>query len=175
VNEDPAPDRGTVLAVCLGGGGIPKRAVDAARVGPLGLDGDRHRHPLHGGERRAVCLLSIEEVRALRADGVEDSGPGSYGENLLTEGLDFATLAPGDRLHVGNEVVLEVDDVREPCGVLKALDARFPDLMIGRSGLLCRVVHEGEVRPGDRVRSAAPAAGAAGAAGADGADGADGA
>jgi MOSC domain-containing protein YiiM len=146
-----APAAGTVVAVCLGPGGIPKREVEAARVGRLGLEGDGHRHRLHGGERRAVCLLSVEEVRALRADGVRDAGPGTFGENLLTEGLDLARLVPGDRLAVGDEVVLEVDDVREPCGTLKSVDARFPDLMVGRSGLLCRVVTGGEVRRGHAI------------------------
>ncbi len=139
---------GRVLAVCLGPGGIPKHAVEAAHVTKAGLVGDGHRFRYHGGERRAVCLLSIEEVRSLGADGVEDRGPGAFGENLLTEGVDYGSLAPGDRLAVGDEVVLEVDDVRAPCGTLRSLDARFPDLMLGRSGLLCRVVRGGEVRPG---------------------------
>ncbi len=145
------PLSGTVLAVCVSPGGIPTREVDAARVGSLGLEGDVQRQSFHGGKGRAVCLLSVEEVRSLCADGVHDAGPGTFGENLRTEGVDFAALAPGDRLAIGDEVVLEVHDVREPCGTLKPLDARFPDLMVGRSGLLCSVVRGGEVRRGHSI------------------------
>jgi len=44
--------------------------------------------------------------------------------------------------------------VREPCGTLKSVDARFPNLMLGRSGFVCRVLREGLLRPGMRVRKA---------------------
>lgn len=143
--------RGTVLAVCLGPGGIPKYPVERAQVGELGLEGDGHRFRLHGGRDRALCLLSIEEVRSLQADGVVVSGPGAFGENLLTEGLEAKSLRPGDRLRVGDDVQLELFDVREPCKTLKPLDARFPALMLGRSGFLARVLAGGELRPGQTI------------------------
>lgn len=147
-----APDEGVVLAVCLGPGGIPKQPVDEARVERLGLVGDGHRYHKHGGERRAVCLLSEEEVRALEGDGVDTSGgAGTFGENLLTRGLDYRRLKPGDVLAVGS-VRLEIDDVRAPCATLRSVDKRFPDLMLGRSGFLARVLEEGTVRIGDAIR-----------------------
>ncbi|MBK7878682.1 MAG: MOSC domain-containing protein [Planctomycetes bacterium] len=147
----PSPNVGRVLAVCLGPGGIPKHPVDSAEVVELGLVGDAHRFRFHGGAHRAVCLFSIEDYRALEADGVRATPPGAYGENLLTEGLDYARLAAGDRLRVGAVVEIELHDVREPCGTLKSVDARFPNLMLGRSGFVCRVVRGGSVRPGDAV------------------------
>jgi MOSC domain-containing protein YiiM len=143
--------RGRVLAICIGPGGIPKQSVETARVEELGLVGDAHRYAFHGGPKRAVCLFSIEDYRKLEADGVRATPPGAYGENLLTEGLDYALLAAGDRLSVGAEVELEIHDVREPCKTLKSLDPRFPNLMLGRSGFLCRVVRGGSVRRGDEI------------------------
>lgn len=143
---------GTVIAVCAGSGGIPKHAVTEARVTPLGLEGDGHRYHLHGGADRAVCLFSLENYRALQAEGVACEAPGAFGENVLTAGLDDRALRIGDHLQIGDEVVLEIHDVREPCVTLKRLDARFPDLLIGRSGWLCRVVQVGAVRPGDAIR-----------------------
>lgn len=147
---------GVVLAICLGPGGIPKHPVDEARVTVDGLVGDKQRQSFHGGRHRAVCLLSIEEVRSLQADGVECEPPGAFGENLLTEGLEGAALRPGDRLRVGEEVLLEVHDVREPCGTLRKVDKRFPDLMVGRSGWVCSVLEEGVVRPGDPIAAVPP-------------------
>ena len=84
--------RGIVLAVCLGPGGIPKRAVESAIVGELGLDGDAHRFRGHGGKNRAVCLFAIEDYATLRRDGVGCDAPGTFGENVLTEGLDYGEL-----------------------------------------------------------------------------------
>ena len=143
---------GGVVSVCIGPGGIPKRAVPEAPVGPTGLEGDGHRFHLHGGEDRAVCLFSLEDYRALQAEGVACTPPGAFGENLLTEGLDYAQLDVGDRLAVGDEVLLEIHDVREPCKTLKPIDARFPELLIGRSGWLCRVITPGVLRAGAPIR-----------------------
>jgi len=139
---------GKVLAVCLGPGGVPKAPVDVGVVGELGLEGDKHRFHRHGGPNRAMCLFSIEDCRSLQADGVEAEGPGVYGENLLLEGLAFEELRAGDRLRIGDDVLLELHDIRVPCATLKSIDDRFPELMVGRSGFVCRVVEGGEVRPG---------------------------
>ncbi len=144
---------GAVLAVCVGPGGIPKHAVESAHVTRLGLAGDKQRYTkIHGGANRAVCLFSIEDYRSLQQDGVKADPPGAFGENLLTEGIDYTKLRAGDRLAIGDELVLEIHDVREPCGTLKSVDARFPNLMLGRSGFVCRVVAEGTVRPAMIVR-----------------------
>jgi MOSC domain-containing protein YiiM len=140
-----------LLAVCLGPGGIPKQPVDSARVTLDGLEGDAHDQSYHGGRKRAVCLLSIEQYRALRADGVACETPGTFGENLLIEGLDPSLLRPGDRLRIGDQVLLELHDVRAPCATLRSIDGRFPDLMVGRSGWMCAVLEEGTLRPGMAV------------------------
>lgn len=144
---------GRVIAVCIGAGGVPKHPVESVRVDQLGLEGDRHRMPFHGGADRAVCLLTVEEVRALEADGVRVEGPGAFGENLLIEGVDPGSMRPGDRLVI-EEVELELHDVRAPCRTLTPLDARFPALMLGRSGFMARVLRGGVLRPGQAVRRA---------------------
>jgi MOSC domain-containing protein YiiM len=139
---------GKVLAVCLGTGGIPKFVVESAVVEELGLVGDGHHAERHGGANRAVCLFAIEDYATLRRDGVPCDEPGTFGENVLTEGLDYSSLRPGDELAIGDEVVIAIHDVREPCGTLKKVDKRFPDLMLGRSGFVCRVMRGGTLRAG---------------------------
>lgn len=143
---------GTVLAVCVSQGGIPKAPVASARVADTGVEGDKQRYAYHGGANRAVCLFSIEDYRKLELDGVRAQAPGAYGENLLTQGLDYDRLRAGDRLQVGEDVVLEIHDVREPCKTLRSLDARFPNLMLGRSGFVCKVLHAGVARAGMAIR-----------------------
>ncbi len=146
------PLLGTILAVCIGPGGIPKHAVDEARATAGGIVGDKQRYRMHGGPNRALCLFSIEDYASLQRDGVACEAPGAFGENVLTQGLAFAQLLPGDHLALGDEVEIELFDVREPCRTLKSVDARFPNLMIGRSGFVCRVLREGWLRPGMTVR-----------------------
>jgi MOSC domain-containing protein YiiM len=147
-----AEGRGWVIAVCSGPGGLPKFPRDSAIAGPLGLDGDAHRFHGHGGPDRALCLLSEAEAQDLARDGVSPTAPGAFGENLRLGGLDLRRLRPGDRLRIGEQVRVELFDVREPCRTLRSLDPRFPDLMLGRSGYVARVLVGGEIRPGQEVR-----------------------
>jgi MOSC domain-containing protein YiiM len=149
--EARAPLAGTILAVCIGPGGIPKQSVSEARARASGLVGDKQRFRFHGGPNRALCLFSTGDYASLRRDGVACEKPGTFGENVLVEGLDFTQLLPGDHLQLGDEVEIELFDVREPCGTLKSVDARFPNLMLGRSGFVCRVLREGRLQPGMRV------------------------
>ena len=150
--ELQSPLEGTLLAVCIGPGGIPKHSVPEARATPEGLVGDKQRYRIHGGPNRALCLFSIEDYHSLRHDGIPCEQPGTFGENVLVQGLDFTRLLPGDTLELGEEVRIELFDVREPCGTLKSVDARFPNLMLGRSGFVCRVLRAGLLRPGQAVR-----------------------
>jgi MOSC domain-containing protein YiiM len=55
-------------------------------------------------------------------------------------------------LAIGDEVRIAIHDVREPCKTLKSLDARFPNLLLGRSGFVCRVVTGGTIRAGMWIR-----------------------
>ena len=139
---------GILIAVCLGPGGIPNGAVPEAEVTEDGLVGDGHCSSRHGGRDRAVCLFSAEDQACLVREGVPCAQPGSLGENVLTEGLDFQSIRPGDHITLGAEVRLEVHDVRSPCATLKSLDKRFPDLLQGRSGFVCRVLKGGRIAAG---------------------------
>ncbi len=145
---------GVVLAVCVGAGGIPKFPVDSALVTTLGVAGDKQRFSFHGGPHRAVCLFSIEDYRLLWRDDVKCEAPGAFGENVLTEGLDFRALQADDELEIGADVRLAIHDVREPCKTLKSVDPRFPNLMLGRSGFVCRVIRPGLIRAGMTIRRA---------------------
>ena len=147
---------GVVLAVCAGPGGIPKHPLAKVAVSAKGIPGDGHNIEVHGGEHRALCLMSIEEREQMEAEGVPKLGPGGYGENLLVSALDFRRLRPGMRMSCGMPdteapVVIELLDIRSPCRTLKAIDARFPDLMVGRSGFLARVITSGVLEPGMRL------------------------
>src|SRR3954471_10148538 len=98
-------------------GGIPKHRVAAPQLLQGGVEGDRQLDlRYHGGPDRAVCLFSLERLRALAAEG-HPVGPGSLGENLTVEGLDWSALRPELRLRVG-EALIELTDETPPCKTL---------------------------------------------------------
>ena len=142
--------KGTLLQVNVSAGGMPKRPVDRARVTRDGLEGDRQRNrKYHGGPNRAVCLFSTELYDRLRGLGI-DLEPGSVGENFTTTDIDLQRLKKGDRLQVG-ACLIEITDVRVPCRNLKQWDEDLPELIVGFSGWVAKVVEEGEVKAGDEV------------------------
>ena len=131
-------------------GGMPKLPVQAARVTSHGVQGDHQRNKkYHGGPNRAVCIFSEELYDWLRDKGI-DLKNGTVGENFTTRGLDLNSLDKGDRLRVG-DCLIEITDVRVPCHQLARWDADLPELVVGRSGWVARVIEEGEVKPGDAI------------------------
>jgi MOSC domain-containing protein YiiM/SAM-dependent methyltransferase len=155
---------GVVASVNANGGGVPKPPVDGASVGVLGLANDAHTEPepVHGGPDQAVCLYAQEAVERVRADG-HQSFPGAYGENLTLLGIDWAGLAPGDHLVVGDDgaapgLELELTKFATPC---QTQAHWFTEHRIARiSGKVhpedarwyARVLLEGGVRAGMPVR-----------------------
>lgn len=157
------PD-GRVLQVNVSRGGVPKLPVERAWVSRLGLAGDGHNErTLHGGPHRAVCLFSVEAIERLQSEG-HPVEPGSVGENLTTSGIEWSLLPVGTRARVGAELELELASSTTPCSTQKRnfIDGRFSrisiDLHPSDSRMYARVVHVGEVRPGDEIRLLAPAA-----------------
>ena len=151
-----------VVHVNVSPGGVPKRPVESAWVGRLGLQGDEHHDRTeHGGPFRAVCLYSLEAIERVRAEG-HPIFPGSVGENLTLAGLELSTLHTGDRLAVGDRLVLEITYPTNPCETIRDsfLDGRIARISILAhpldSRLYARVLVEGAVSAGDPVRVLPP-------------------
>jgi MOSC domain-containing protein YiiM len=143
--------KGTLVQVNVSNGGMPKLPVLQARVTKEGVEGDQQRNRKHhGGPDRAVCVYSEELYEWLRERGVNVSA-GNVGENFTTHGIDLQKLAVGDRLHVGGECVIEITKVRVPCSQLKVWDVDLPELIVGHSGWVARVIEEGIVKGGDAI------------------------
>lgn len=144
-----------VHQISISPGGVPKLPVESAEITVLGVRGDDHtdrKH--HGGPERAVCLFSLEVIEGMRAEG-HDMAPGHAGENLTIVGVDWASVEPGKRYRVGDDVELEITEYTSPCatnaewfidgGFTRMLQSRYP----GESRVYARVLREGTVRSGD--------------------------
>ena len=139
-------------------GGVPKRPVASAIVTELGVEGDTQgdrRH--HGGPERALCLFALEHIRALRDEG-HAIEPGSIGENLTVEGLDWERIVPGARLELGDHVLIEVTRYTSPCFKIKASFRGGDCARVsqkthpGWSRVYARVLRAGDIKQGDQVR-----------------------
>jgi MOSC domain-containing protein YiiM len=106
-----------------------------------------------------VHLLHSEVFDEVRAKGYEVV-PGQLGENVCTRGLDLLGLPTGTKLAVGDEVLLEVTGIRNPCkqinahraGLMDALLDRAEDgSLIRKAGIMSIVLQGGTVKPGDQI------------------------
>jgi MOSC domain-containing protein YiiM len=155
---------GVVASINLSNGGVPKRRVDDAKVSRLGLQKDSQSDTEHhGGPERAVCVYSLEKIRALQAEG-HPIDVGTVGENVTVEGIDWDSVVPGTRIRLGEEVLLEVAEYTDPCKRIREsfIDGRFvrisQKLHPGWSRVYARVLSEGEIRSGDPVEVTPPPA-----------------
>jgi len=144
-------------------------------VAGLGVDGDahqgatvKHRSRLakfaDAPNLRQVHLIHAELFDELRGAGFTVSA-GQMGENLTTRGVDLLGLPAGTRLHLGDEAVIEVTGLRNPC---RQLDRLQPGLMaatldrdadgnlVRKAGIMAIVLDSGEVREGNPIRIELP-------------------
>jgi len=109
---------------------------------------------------RQVHLLHAELFDEVASAGYEVE-PGQMGENVTTRGIDLLGLPTGTLLRLGDEAVVRVTGLRNPCqqindfepGLLRAVLGRAEDGSVERKGgVMAVVVAGGTVRAGDRIR-----------------------
>jgi MOSC domain-containing protein YiiM len=136
----------------------------------LGVEGDTHagvydQHRSHA--RFDPRRPNLRQVHLLQGELLDelDVPPGALGENVTTSGVDLLALSAGTRLHLGDEAVVELTGLRNPCvqidryrdGLLKRVvgqDAQGTTIL--RAGVMSVVLRSGIVRAGDAVRVVVP-------------------
>lgn len=169
---------GTVMAVSRSATHtFSKPIADNIRLlAGLGVEGDCHNGAtvkhlsrlLRFGSApnlRQVHLVHEELFDELRQAGFSVSA-GDMGENVTTRGVDLLSLPKGARLHIGDEALIEITGLRNPCrklnrlqaGLMAAtLDRDAEGQLIRKAGVMSIVVAGGEVRAGDPIRVELPA------------------
>ncbi len=149
---------GRIFQLNCSPGGVPKLPVREAIVTSTGLVGDDHNFPdIHGGPERALCLFSLERILELQAEG-HPIYPGAAGENVTIVGLEWDKLQPGDRLALGNEVLIEITRYTTPCNSMEPsfLDGNYARLSQkanpGYSRVYAKVLQTGRLAIGQPVR-----------------------
>ena len=141
-----------VIAVCISEKkGTQKHPVDVAHVvEDWGIQNDAHAGKWH----RQVSLLSHDKIEAFRARGAEVTD-GAFGENIIVDGIDFAALPIGTRFYC-NDVVLELTQIGKECHHGCEIFKKMGECIMPKQGVFTRVLHGGDIRPGDEFRMELP-------------------
>jgi MOSC domain-containing protein YiiM len=138
---------GRVVAVCVSDRtGIPKRPVDEGVLQVnWGIQGDAHAGEWH----RQVSLLAMESIEKMQVKGLKVK-PGSFAENITTEGLVLYELPVGTRLRLGTALA-EVTQIGKICHSHCAIYELAGDCVMPREGIFVRILEPGSVQAGSPV------------------------
>jgi MOSC domain-containing protein YiiM len=148
---------------------------DIRLLAGLGVEGDAHlgvtvKHRSRVAQDptqpnlRQVHLIQAELHDELRVAGFSVAA-GELGENVTTRDIDLLGLPVGALLRLGEEAVVEVTGLRNPCVQIEAFQPGLLKQVVGRddagelvrrAGVMGVVVAGGEVRPGDAIEVELP-------------------
>jgi MOSC domain-containing protein YiiM len=140
-----------------------------------GVEGDAHcgltvqhiylkrRNPL-APNLMQVHLIQSELLHELAGAGFEIK-PGQLGENITTVNIDLLNLPLGTHLHLGDDAIVELTGLRNPCqqierfqpGLLKQVVNRdAANRVLSKTGVMSVVIKGGTVTAGMNVQICLP-------------------
>jgi MOSC domain-containing protein YiiM len=139
-----------IIAVCKSRKkGTPKEDIcESNFVENFGLADDAHAD---SSTHRQVSLIAIESVNKMRDLGF-NAGPGTFAENLTTEGIDLVSLPVGTKVSAGNEVILEISQIGKECHTKCAIFKQMGQCIMPEEGIFARVIRGGSVKSGDDIK-----------------------
>ena len=114
----------------------------------FGIEDDAHAGDWH----RQVSLLAGESI-----DIVKETLPtlknGAFAENIITRGLDLTKLLVGDRLQIGDTIVLEITQIGKECHNSGcAIKKATGNCIMPKEGLFSIVVTGGTISGADEIQ-----------------------
>jgi MOSC domain-containing protein YiiM len=168
----------TVISVSAAMGHRFSKPVQASirLLAGLGVEGDAHcGETVKHRSRVAVDptqpnLRQVHFIHAELLDEINAAGfkvtPGQMGENVLTRGLDLLGLPVGARLRLGQQALVEITGLRNPCAQIEAFRPGLLAAVLGRdaegrlvrkAGIMGIVLEGGAVALGDAIAVTLPA------------------
>ncbi len=143
---------GKIVSINISGKkGEQKNPVYEANVGEnYGIEGDAHAS---SEWHRQVSLLGIESIKKMQNLGI-DVSPGSFAENITTEGIDLLSLPVGTRLKLGrgfSSVIGEVSQIGKVCHDRCAIYEQAGDCVMPKEGIFIRILKGGKITTGDPI------------------------
>ena len=135
----------TSLHICVGHR-EPMRSVETASlVAGFGIEGDRHATSEGIRTARQALLMDTETLNGFGL------AHGEIRENITTSGIKLASLPSGQRLALGDQVVLEITGHCAPCARMDEIRDGLKDELDGQRGMLASVLQGGTIRVGDAI------------------------
>jgi MOSC domain-containing protein YiiM len=134
--------------------GFYKQPVDrVVQVTKLGISGDGQADLVnHGGADKAICAYPLANYPHWQSVIGRELSFAAFGENFSLAGITEADVCIGDVWRVGEELVVQVSQPRQPCWKLarrwqrKTLAVEVQES--GETGWYFRVLQEGAVQVG---------------------------
>lgn len=138
---------GKIVAICMSTKkGTQKKEIEEINlIENFGLEGDAHGGDWH----RQVSLLSYESIENFKEKGAEVDF-GSFGENLIVQGIDFSSLSPGKRIK-GENFELEVTQIGKECHTRCSIYTKMGDCIMPREGVFAKVIKGGHIKKNDKI------------------------
>jgi len=140
--------KGRLYSICISPerGQIKREVFQTVVIENHGIENDGHAGPWG----RQITLLDRASVLKANQENDIDAGPGEFAENLLIEGIDLKQLLVGDRLKIGDDVILEISQIGKedhPSIVTHTLGVS----LLPYEGLFCKVIKGGKIKKADIV------------------------
>ncbi len=111
----------------------------------LGMLGDSH-----AGTEKEVSLLAVESIQKLCQETGLSAGPGSFAENITTEGVNIVSIPIGSTLQIGETKLMVIQIGKDPS---QAHTYNYQGYSIlPKEGVFCKVIESGEVKIGDPIK-----------------------
>jgi MOSC domain-containing protein YiiM len=139
--------QGKVVGVCIS----QKRTEPKKNVGRgfikigVGLVGDSH-----AGTEKEVSLLTVESIQKLCQETGLSAGPGSFAENITTEGVNLVSIPIGLTLQIGEAKLMVIQIGKDPSQAHTYNYLGYS--ILPKEGVFCKVIEGGEIKVGDSIK-----------------------
>ncbi len=139
---------GKIVAICISKKkGVQKKDIKRCKlIENHGLEGDAHAGSWH----RQISLLSKEARLVMENKGAK-LNDGDFGENLLTEGIDFANIKIGNKLRLGKDALVRITQIGKECHDRCNIYYQVGDCIMPREGIFAEVLKGGEIKIDDDI------------------------
>ena len=139
---------GKIVAICISKKkGVQKKVIEQCKlVENSGLEGDAHAGSWH----RQISLLSKEARLVMENKGAK-LNDGDFGENLLTEGIDFVHIKVGNKLRLGKDALVRITQIGKECHDRCSIYYQVGDCIMPREGIFAEVLKGGEIKIDDDI------------------------
>ncbi len=124
---------------------------DAYLESGMGIVGDRY-HNNFKDPREQVTLIEEEIIRDFEKRIYKKIDHKDFRRNIITQGIQLTKLI-NKRIKIGNEVILKIHEICQPCNYLqKKLNIEnLVKILINKSGVQTEIISSGIIKINDKI------------------------